>query len=143
MLRSVSSRVGALGVALLLVGGGLVAGSVGAAAAVDISLDFTAAAPLTYDHSTGGGAYNNRTVGRAKDIVESLEGSDFRCGDIVILTFSHIGIAASGVNEGGHFDTIEGNTNDDGSREGYKVCHKTGPHGRRPSQIRCRIRLTV
>ena len=49
------------------------AATVGAAAAVDISLDFTAAAPLTYDHSTGGGAYDNRTVGRAKDIVESLE----------------------------------------------------------------------
>lgn len=69
--------------------------------------------------------------------------NDIKRGDIVIFTFSHIGIAASGVNEGGHFDTIEGNTNDDGSREGYAVCHKTGSHGRRPSQIRCRIRLTV
>jgi LPXTG-motif cell wall-anchored protein len=92
----VSPRVGALGVALLLVGGGLVAGSVGAAAAVDISLDFTAAAPLTYDHSTGGGAYDNRTVGRAKDIVESLEGSDFRCGDIVtFLTRVQVGASVA------------------------------------------------
>jgi len=83
MVRTRGSRVAALGAALLLVGGALVAGSAGAAAAVDISLDFTAAAPLTYDHSTGGGAYDNRSVGRTKDIVESLEGSDFRCGDIV------------------------------------------------------------
>jgi len=49
----------------------------------DFSLDFTAAAPLTYDHTTGGGAYNDRTVGRDKDIVESLEGGDFACGDTV------------------------------------------------------------
>ena len=43
----------------------------------DFSTDFTAAAPLTYDHTTGGGAYNERDVGRDKDIVESLEGGDF------------------------------------------------------------------
>lgn len=49
----------------------------------DFSLDFTAAAPYTYDHSTGGGAFNDRTVGVTSDIVESLEGGDFRCGDIV------------------------------------------------------------
>jgi hypothetical protein len=49
----------------------------------DFSLDFTAAAPLTYDHSTGGGAFDDRTVGRDKDIVESLEGGDFACGELV------------------------------------------------------------
>jgi len=96
MLRTGSSRIAALGAALLLVGGGLLAGSAGAAAAVDISLDFTAAAPLTYDHATGGGAFDNRTVGRAKDIVESLEGSDFRCGDVVtFLTHVHAGASVA------------------------------------------------
>lgn len=49
----------------------------------DYKLDFTAAAPNTYDHSTGGGAYDDRTVGVNKDIVESLEGGDFKCGDTV------------------------------------------------------------
>jgi len=49
----------------------------------DFSFDFTAAAPNTYDHATGGGAFNDRTVGVDKDIVESLEGGDFKCGDIV------------------------------------------------------------
>lgn len=49
----------------------------------DFQLDFTAAAPYTYDHTTGGGAYNDRTVGKDFDIVESLEGSDFKCGDTV------------------------------------------------------------
>jgi len=53
------------------------------AAGGDFSLDFTAAAPLTYDHSTGGGTYDQRQVGRDKDIVESLEGGDFACGDTV------------------------------------------------------------
>ncbi len=49
----------------------------------DFSLDLTAAGPYTYDHTTGGGAYNDRTVGKGDDIVESLEGSDFSCGDTV------------------------------------------------------------
>jgi hypothetical protein len=49
----------------------------------DFSLDFAAAAPFTYNHLTGGGAYNDGSVGRDKDIVESLEGGDFKCGDIV------------------------------------------------------------
>ncbi|WP_437127410.1 HYR-like domain-containing protein, partial [Maribellus mangrovi] len=46
-------------------------------------MDFTAAAPYTYDHETGGGAFNDRTVGKYDDIVESLEGGDFKCGDVV------------------------------------------------------------
>src|SRR5919201_2970101 len=49
----------------------------------DFSLDFVAAAPLTYNHATGGGAYDDRTIGRDKDVVESLEGGDFKCGEIV------------------------------------------------------------
>ncbi len=38
---------------------------------------------MTYEHLTGGGTYDTRQVGRDKDIVESLEGGDFACGDIV------------------------------------------------------------
>ncbi|HBL10816.1 MAG TPA: hypothetical protein DD379_05315, partial [Cyanobacteria bacterium UBA11162] len=49
----------------------------------DFSIDFVAAAPFSYNHLTGGGAYDDRTVGVSKDIVESLEGGDFACGDIV------------------------------------------------------------
>lgn len=49
----------------------------------DFSQDFTASAPLTYNHAIGGGAFDDRTVGRGDDIVESLEGGDFACGDIV------------------------------------------------------------
>ena len=63
----------------------------------DFSLDFTAAAPLTYSHATGGGAYNDRTVGRDQDIVESLEGGDFACNDTVtFLTQIRVGATAVG-----------------------------------------------
>ncbi|PLY07396.1 MAG: hypothetical protein C0624_03645 [Desulfuromonas sp.] len=49
----------------------------------DFSLDFAAAAPYTYDHANGGGAWNDGTIGKSEDVVESLEGSDFACGDNV------------------------------------------------------------
>ncbi|MBM4859834.1 tandem-95 repeat protein [Vibrio parahaemolyticus] len=45
--------------------------------------DFVAAAPFTYNHQTGGGAYNDRTVGDYADVTEQLEGGQFTCGDIV------------------------------------------------------------
>ncbi|NET12886.1 MULTISPECIES: hypothetical protein [unclassified Okeania] len=45
--------------------------------------DFAAAAPFTYNHDTGGGAYNDRTVGDFNDITENLEGGQFAFGDIV------------------------------------------------------------
>jgi VCBS repeat-containing protein len=45
--------------------------------------DFAAAAPYTYDHATGGGAYNDRTVGDYNDITEQLEGAQFACNDVV------------------------------------------------------------
>jgi len=64
----------------------------------DFQLDFAAAAPFTYDHATGGGAWNDGTIGKNNDVVESLEGGDFACGDIV-THFVRITIddAASGV----------------------------------------------
>lgn len=50
----------------------------------DFSIDFVAAAPYSYNHLTGGGAYDDRTIGTTTgDVVESLEGADFACGDIV------------------------------------------------------------
>ena len=53
------------------------------AASGDFSLDFVASAPYTYDHTTGGGAFNLRDVGVNDDIVESLEGGDYACNDTV------------------------------------------------------------
>lgn len=49
----------------------------------DFSLDFVASAPNTYDRITGGGAFNDRTIGVSNDVVESLEGEDNQCGDLI------------------------------------------------------------
>jgi hypothetical protein len=62
----------------------------------DFSLDFIAAAPFTYDHSTGGGAYNDRDIGKYDDAVESLEGGDFICYDTVTY-FVAVTVAAQPV----------------------------------------------
>ena len=46
-----------------------------------IEIDFTAAAPKSYSHLVGGGAYD---TGKSNvDTVQQLEGKDFVCGDIV------------------------------------------------------------
>ena len=58
-------------------------------------------------------------------------------GDIVVFTFSHIGIVTSAGNR--IAETIEGNTNVAGSREGIAVMEKSRPY----SQIRSFIRLPV
>ncbi len=58
-------------------------------------------------------------------------------GDIVVFTFSHIGIVESVAD--GLIGTIEGNTNQAGSREGKEVARKT----RSNSLIRAFIRLPV
>ena len=60
-----------------------------------------------------------------------------RAGDIVIFTFSHIGLAVADEADG-LVKTIEGNTDASGSREGGGVYRKT----RRKSQIRSIIRIS-
>lgn len=63
---------------------------------------------------------------------------DIQPGDIVVFRFSHIGIAVSGP-QGSYFETVEGNTDSEGSREGGGVFHKR----RKLAQVRARIRFTV
>eukprot|EP01128_Nolandella_sp_AFSM9_P005969 TRINITY_DN2992_c0_g1_i1.p1 TRINITY_DN2992_c0_g1~~TRINITY_DN2992_c0_g1_i1.p1 ORF type:complete len:2417 (-),score=391.69 TRINITY_DN2992_c0_g1_i1:75-7325(-) len=54
---------------------------VAAAKAASCSIDFVGVEPLTYDHSTGGGAYNS---GSGSDVNEgNLQGGDYTCNDIV------------------------------------------------------------
>ncbi|MCJ7662333.1 MAG: hypothetical protein MUO67_24565, partial [Anaerolineales bacterium] len=79
LLRSISIP----GVILmLLIGSVVVPGTPAAQAATgDFSIDFVAAEPSSYPHNTGGGAYDIRDIGT--DVVESLEGGEFACGDIV------------------------------------------------------------
>lgn len=64
---------------------------------------------------------------------------DILRGDIVVFTFSHIGIATGPPDKNGAVPTIEGNTNKAGEREGIMVMRKK----RHISEIRSRIRFTV
>ena len=80
--RLMSQTMLAVMLSMTLVGQPVLVGKAFAAGG-DFSLDFTASAPFTYDHDTGGGTFDDRTVGKNKDIVESLEGGDFACGDLV------------------------------------------------------------
>jgi hypothetical protein len=66
-------------------------------------------------------------------------GKDIIAGDIVVFTFSHIGIAVSSPDKNGNVATVEGNTDSAGSREGGGVYLKT----RHLSKIRSRIRFNV
>jgi len=85
----------AFGTALALVAFGLqimVAFPASAAGYVptDISLDLVAAGPFTYDHLTLAGTdplprFGSRTISKTDGVVESLEGGDFACGDLVIF----------------------------------------------------------
>ena len=67
----------------------------------------------------------------------ALPGEDISRGDIVVYRFSHVGIAASAPDYTGYFWAVEGNTNEEGSREGDGVYRKR----RHISQVRSRIRF--
>lgn len=64
---------------------------------------------------------------------------DINPGDIIIFTFSHVGIAISEPDSEGYVSTVEGNTDAHGSREGGGVFRKR----RKLSSIRSRIRFTI
>jgi len=66
-------------------------------------------------------------------------GIDIQAGDIVMFTFSHIGIALSSPDEKGYVFTVEGNTDTQGSREGGGVFRKL----RHVGKIRSRIRFNI
>ncbi len=77
------------------------------------------------------GSHGMRCIRRA-----NLKLSDLRRGDIVMYTFSHVGWVLS-VSPNGTIYTVEGNTNEDGSRDGYE-CIK---HVRHFGQVRSILRL--
>lgn len=87
----------------------------------DIDLDLIAAGPGTYNHTTGiGGAYKNRTISKNTGVVESLEGGDFACGDLVVF-FTAIDVRSNPDAEEGSVDltyTFDGDTTS-GSLVGY------------------------
>ncbi len=95
----------------------------------------------TFKRPTTAGAWAFESWSRNQDNTTNTKkphDGDIKPGDIVIFSFSHIGIAISEP-QLGHIETVEGNTDTAGSREGGGVYRKT----RKLSQIRSRIRFTV
>jgi len=96
----------------------------------------------TFARPKTAGAWDFENWSRAQDDSTQTRkpaANDIQPGDIVIFTFSHIGIATSGPDDNGNVHTVEGNTDTAGSREGGGVFQKI----RHVSKIRSRIRFTV
>jgi hypothetical protein len=96
----------------------------------------------TFKRPQTAGAYDFENWCREQDnsvLLKKPHGGDIKAGDVVIFTFSHIGLAISEPDESGYVTTIEGNTDGVGSREGGAVLIKK----RKLSSIRSRIRVSV
>ena len=78
-----------------------------------------------------------RSGGEAAGVKLVKPPAGIKRGDIVVFKFSHIDIAVEDEDRGGFVSTVEGNTDDDGGREGDGVYRKT----RKGSQVRSVIRL--
>jgi len=72
-----------------------------------------------------GGGYEAWARSKAPNVILNTHPTKINVGDIVIFRFSHIGIATSNSDQTNNFQTIEGNTNASGSREGNGVWSKT------------------
>jgi hypothetical protein len=95
----------------------------------------------TFQRPTTAGAWDFENWSRRQDYSTSTKkphAGDILPGDIVVFTFSHIGLAVSAPVDG-FVQTVEGNSNAAGSREGGSVVSKR----RSLSQIRSRIRFTI
>jgi hypothetical protein len=96
----------------------------------------------TFERPKTAGAWDFENWAKSQDssvVLKKPHKADVQYGDIVIFTFSHIGIATSGPDNDGYVSTIEGNTDGSGSREGGAVLAKK----RKLSQIRSVIRITI
>lgn len=96
----------------------------------------------SFTRPTTAGAWDLENWSRQQD--ESTQtkrqpDADILPGDIIIFRFSHCGIAIGKPSSLGLFETVEGNTDSQGSREGGGVFRKL----RRLDQVRTRIRFTV
>jgi hypothetical protein len=98
---------------------------------------------FTFKRPTTAGAWDLENWSLAQDAsiqTKRNPDTDIKAGDIVIFKFSHVGIAVSNAfKDTMVVDTVEGNTDKAGSREGGGVFSKT----RKLSQIKTRIRFTV
>lgn len=87
--------------------------------------------------TAGAWDFENWAKKEGAELIKPVSSTRVRRGDILVYTFSHIGIAVGDEWQNGKVDTVEGNTNAAGAREGDGVYRKT----RNKSQIRSIIRL--
>jgi len=96
----------------------------------------------TFERPETAGAWDFENWSRKQDKstwTKKPTDGDIQAGDIVVFTFSHIGLAIGPPDKNGNVPTIEGNTDAAGSREGGGVFKKLRPL----LKIRSRIRFTV
>lgn len=93
--------------------------------------------PMVIQRPTTPGAWDFENWARkaGAELIKPASKTKVRRGDIVIFTFSHIGIAV-GNESRGYVETVEGNTNRAGSREGDGVYRKKRPKKKIRSIIR-------
>lgn len=96
--------------------------------------------PLPFPRPKTPGAWDFERWARENnlDMIANPADGDILRGDIVVFRFSHIGLATSAPARG-WLETVEGNTDNSGSREGGGVYRCN----RETRQIRSRIRLKV
>jgi len=78
----------------------------------------------------------NAQKGKGVKLIKNPKAKDFQVGDIVVFKFSHIGLCV-GESDDNTIPTIEGNTDDSGSREGGGVYEKV----RSINKVRSIIRI--
>jgi hypothetical protein len=85
-----------------------------------------------------GGGFEAWARSKYPAAVLSMRPTQIRAGDLVIYSFSHIGIASTNSDISGNFRCIEGNTNAQGSREGNGVWEKS----RNMSSVRSAVTIS-
>lgn len=91
---------------------------------------------LPFDRPRTAGAWDFENWARQEDLKLFKPKSTIKAGDIVVYTFSHIGLAIED-EKNGKFQAVEGNTDTSGSREGGGVYEQT----RNTSIVRSHIRI--
>ena len=101
----------------------------------------------TFKRPTTPGAWDLERWSMAQDrstlTIKPVFSNTIKKGDIVILKVSHVLIAVSDVREDGTFESVEGNSNAAGGREGVEVVHKRGSKARHWSCVRSVIRFRL
>ena len=97
----------------------------------------------TFKRPTTAGAWDfirwSKEQDNSTSTLVSPKAKDIQPGDVIVFKFSHIGIATSAANTTGEFQTVEGNTDENGSREGGGVYSKK----RDIASVKARIRFNV